>query len=411
MVMVYVLIAMLAMLGICSLAVDIGRVQVAKTGLRIAADAAARQAIYDLSAGSSTSTAIADAVAMAANNKCDGVAVSLNSGTDVVVGRWNTSTKTFSANSNPMGAVSPSMPAVQVYARRTSATNNPIPTIFAQALGIQNSSITATSVAALVSVTAPITQFVSAHGDPWLAGEPANTLASEPDTGYGTPSNNNHPWEYDIANPGLVDTSSTVNSDSSKVERSDYSSGEPYASPVAYKVSPGAMIQISVPLNSSNEASNSGYLTSGSGSYTADGMNSGSQAIYSDDAANPGLGQGSVTTSGSEHGISNIAAPLNSLLGVFLNQAGATSGADSQTAPAGVDYSTQTAQNYTTMEPLLNQSFFIGNGSTSGGSQQTIVVPANSYKLYLGTMDGHEWSNNVGGYNATITQNQIEVVQ
>jgi len=158
-------------------------------------------------------------------------------------------------------------------------------------------------------------------------------------------------------------------------------------------------------------SNSSGYLTGGTGSYTADGSNSGSYLIYSDDAANPSLPQGSQTTAGSEHGISNIEAPINSLIGVFLDKTSSTNGADSETAPSGIDYSTQTARDYLSVEPQINQSFFIGNGSTSSSVQQTIIVPSNAYQMFLGTMDGHEWSNNVGGFNATITQFQVELVR
>jgi hypothetical protein len=148
-------------------------------------------------------------------------------------------------------------------------------------------------------------------------------------------------------------------------------------------------------------------------STTANGEDSGSVAIYSDDAANPTDSQGTVTTSGSEHGISNIATPLNSLNGVFLDQGSSSAGADNtsgETVPTGQDYSTQTARDYTTLEPQLNQSFYVGTGQTSSGVQQTIVVPNNAYELFLGTMDGHEWSNNQGGFNATITSFDVEIV-
>jgi hypothetical protein len=39
------------------------------------------------------------------------------------------------------------------------------------------------------------------------------------------------------------------------------------------------------------------------------------------------------------------------------------------------------------------------------------VVPNNATRLFLGTMDGHEWSNNVGSFQATITQYSIEIVK
>jgi hypothetical protein len=58
-----------------------------------------------------------------------------------------------------------------------------------------------------------------------------------------------------------------------------------------------------------------------------------------------------------------------------------------------------------------SEPFYVGNGQTSTFINQTIVVPANTYQLFLGTMDGHEWSNNVGGFTATISQYQVQMVQ
>ncbi|MGA2441480.1 MAG: TadG family pilus assembly protein, partial [Tepidisphaeraceae bacterium] len=317
---IYVIIALIAMLGICSLAVDLGRVQTAKTELRRAADASARAGAACIPQG--TSAVRSAAIAIAAQNKCDGANVVLTN-SNISVGFWNKSSNTFSTSGSADNVTT--FNAVQISALRTKANGNPIPLLFGSILGASTCNVTATSVAALVAVSAPITQYVSGHGNPWLAGEPAGTLGSVPDDNY-QPSNNNHPWKNDIANPAKVDTASNTYTDSSKVKSSDYSSGEPYGSPVAYNVNPGSVIQISVP--QSDTATNSGYLSSpGNGiNSTADGQGS---PIYSDDAANPSLPQGTVTTSGTEHGISNIATPLNSMLGVFMDQNGATYGADS----------------------------------------------------------------------------------
>ncbi|MGD0390363.1 MAG: TadG family pilus assembly protein, partial [Tepidisphaeraceae bacterium] len=371
-----------------------------------------------------TSAVQSAAIAIAAQNKCDGASVVLTD-SNISVGIWNKSTSTFSTSGSANNTTT--FNAVQISALRTKANGNPIPLLFGSILGASTCNVTATSVAALVAstVNAPTTDYVSAHGNPWLAGEPAGTLGSVPDDGY-MPSNNDHPWKNDIANPGKVATAVanagssgpyTPPTDSSKVASSDYSTGEPYGSPVAYNVTPGSVIQI----QASGSATNSGLLdNTGSGiSTTPDGNNGGSYAIYSDDAANPNLTQGTVTTSGSEHGISNIATPLNSLNGVFLDQNGAAHGADSTQettesnapgTPSGLDFSTQTARDYTAIQPDLNQTFFIGNGQTSSGVQQTIVVPNNAYTLFLGTMDGHEWSNNQGGFTVTITEFNVELV-
>jgi hypothetical protein len=353
------------------------------------------------------------AIAIAAENKCDGASVTLTA-SNVTVGIWNKNTSTFSTSGTADNTTT--FNAVQITCLRTKANGNPIPLLFGQILGANTCNVDATSVAALISTTAPITQYVSAHGNPWLAGEPKGTMASVPDDGY-QPSNNDHPWEYDIANPAKVDTASNTYTDSKKVESSDFSSGEPYGSPVAYSVSPGAVIQISVPTSGTGStATNSGLLdNTGTGiSTTADGNDNGSYPPYSDDAANSTtLPQGTTTTSGSEDGISNIITPLNSLTGVFLDQGSSSAGADhtsGETVPPGLDFSNPSARDYTDLEPQLNQSFYIGTGQTSSGVQQTIIVPNNAYELFLGTMDGHEWSNNQGGFNATITQFNVEIV-
>jgi Flp pilus assembly protein TadG len=407
---IYVLFALIVMLGFCSLAVDLGRVQTAKTELRRAVDAAARSGAASLPQG------LADvqkaALDIASKNKVDNLSLTLNT-TDVQIGIWNKSTQTFSKNGSADYVTT--FNAVQVIGRRTKANGNPIPLVFGSILGASTCDVNATAVAALISIGTPRSVYVSAHGNPWLAGEPFGTLGSVPDNDYDKPkANDDHPWKYDIANPADVDTSSTIYADSTKVESTDYSTGEPYGSPAEFKltVTPGSVVQVSIPLDSSNVAVNHGYLDSpGSDvTYYADGSSDGSIAIYSDDAANPNLPQGSVTTSGSEHGISNIATPINSVVGVFLNTSGGQVPDDQGAPPPGLDYSTQTDRDYTSIEPDLRQSFYVGNGETSTGVQQTIVVPPNANTLFLGTMDGHEWSNNQGGFHATITQFQIELV-
>jgi Flp pilus assembly protein TadG len=407
---IYVLFALIVMLGFCSLAVDLGRVQTAKTELRRAVDAAARSAAASLPQG--TDAVQKAALGIASKNKVDNLSLTLNT-TDVQIGIWNKSTQTFSKNGSADYVTT--FNAVQVIGRRTKANGNPIPLVFGSILGASTCDVNATAVAALISIGTPRSVYVSAHGNPWLAGEPFGTLGSVPDNDYDKPkANNDHPWKYDIANPTDVDTSSTIYADSTQVESTDYSTGEPYGSPAEFKltVTPGSVVQVSIPLDSSNVAVNHGYLDSpGSDvSYYADGSSDGSIAIYSDDAANPNLPQGSVTTSGSEHGISNIATPINSVVGVFLNTSGGQVPDDQGAPPPGLDFGTQSERDYTSIQPDLRQSFYVGNGETSTGVQQTIVVPPNANTLFLGTMDGHEWSNNQGGFHATITEFQIELV-
>ncbi|MGD0542673.1 MAG: pilus assembly protein TadG-related protein [Tepidisphaeraceae bacterium] len=403
---IYVLVSMVAMMGFCSFAVDLGRVQTAKTEIRRAADAAARVAAAYLSQespGATSGPVQTQAEGIAKSNRVDGTPLVL-ADTNIVTGSWDTTrtppvfTKWGTAN-----------PARGIYSAVQVSAVRQIPLLFGSILGARTCNVTATSTAALVSIQAPVIQYVSAHGNPWLAGEPTGTLASQPDQGY---ADSSHPWKYDVAgNSGTYSSSGTPQyTNSKKVESTDYTTDEPYESPTefALDVQPGSVIQISVPLNSENLATNSGYYNGQDRpSYEADGSNNGSYAIYSDDGANPSLPQGSVTTSGSEHGISNIAVPINSMIGVFLdNNVPDKDGA----VPAGIDYSTQTERDYLSVEPDLRQAFYVGAGQTSLGDQQTIIVPAGATRLFLGTMDGHEWSNNLGGFNATISQFEIELV-
>jgi hypothetical protein len=405
MAMIYVLVSLVAMLGFCSFAVDLGRVQTAKTEIRRGADAAARVAAAYLSQesdGGASGPVQTQAEAIAKLNYVDGSPLILNN-SQIVIGTWD-STRTpgvFIKGGTPN-------PAAGIYSAVQVSAVRQIPLLFGSILGARTCNVTANSTAALIAIQKPLTQYVSAHGNPWLAGALAGTLASQPDHGYADAT---HPWKYDVAgNSGTFTAGKPEYVNSSKVESTDYATGEPYETPSEFvlDVQPGSVIQITVPLDSSNLAVNSGYYNGSSKpSYEADGSNNGSYAIYSDDGANPSLPQGSITTSGSEHGISNIAAPINSMIGVFLdNNVPDKDGS----VPAGKDFSTQSERDYMSVEPDLRQSFYVGAGQTSLGDQQTILVPAGATRLFLGTMDGHEWSNNLGGFNATITQFEIELV-
>jgi len=103
---------------------------------------------------------------------------------------------------------------------------------------------------------------------------------------------------------------------------------------------------------------------------------------------------------GAENGISNLGAPINSLIGVFLGP-GAPNLAP---PPATLDFNSSAAQDYLTLSPLLQQSFFIGNGLTSEGIQQQIVIPAGASRLYLGTMDGCCWLDNLGSFTVQVSE-------
>ena len=101
---------------------------------------------------------------------------------------------------------------------------------------------------------------------------------------------------------------------------------------------------------------------------------------------------------GAQNGISNIIAPINALIGVFLGPDVPNGSA----APAALDFSSPASREYTTLSPLLKQVFFIGDGKTSGLQVQQIIAPAGATRLFLGTMDGFDNHNNVGSYAVTV---------
>src|SRR5262249_44774054 len=94
---------------------------------------------------------------------------------------------------------------------------------------------------------------------------------------------------------------------------------------------------------------------------------------------------------GSDTGIANVTAPLYSVVGVFLDN----TQPNLSPAPVGLDFSV-IGLNFTALAPALKQVFFIGDGMTNTAVAQQFTVPAGATRLFLGTMDGFEWSNNTG---------------
>ena len=97
-------------------------------------------------------------------------------------------------------------------------------------------------------------------------------------------------------------------------------------------------------------------------------------------------------------GKSDISAPSNSLVGVFLTN----SDPSNQPSPSAYDFSTQTARDYTALAPAIGQVFFIGSGKTSTGAIHLITVPVGGTRLFLGVMDAYQWNNNVGSVSVSI---------
>jgi hypothetical protein len=140
---VYVSIVSLALLGFVSLGVDFGRVEVAKTELQRAADAAA---LYG-STGASDGTYSAKAIDAANDNKVDGSALVLTNA-DVQSITWNSGTGTYTT-----GGASPN--GVKVSAYRIASRGTAIPLMFGSLIGMPTCNIHATSVAVYSSGLPP----------------------------------------------------------------------------------------------------------------------------------------------------------------------------------------------------------------------------------------------------------------
>ena len=100
-----------------------------------------------------------------------------------------------------------------------------------------------------------------------------------------------------------------------------------------------------------------------------------------------------------ENGIAALTAPFSCSVGVFL----ADAQPDQTPAPPGLDFSTPESRDYLVLLPELKQVFFIGDGVTAAGTTQHVLIPAGATRLYLGTMDSCEWLNNIGKFDAIVT--------
>lgn len=123
------------------------------------------------------------------------------------------------------------------------------------------------------------------------------------------------------------------------------------------------------------------------------------------DAGTDANGDTSAATSHALHaylGKSDVIAPINSLLGVFLTDKDPSH----EPAPATLDFSTEQARNYEDLRPEIGQIFYIGNGKTSAGAFKKVVVPATATRLYFAIMDGYQWNNNHGALTGALKIDQ-----
>jgi len=118
----------------------------------------------------------------------------------------------------------------------------------------------------------------------------------------------------------------------------------------------------------------------------------------------PPDGSSILASHGSENGISDVTAPYDSLLGVFLDD----TRPNETRAPRGLGFGS-IGGDFLTLSPKLKQVFFIGAGTTRRGAVRRYLVPKGATKLYLGTMDGYDWNNNSGSFLVMAAIERSEV--
>lgn len=333
---IYLLVIFTVLMGIASLAVDFGRVQVARSELQRAADAAARAAAGNLDQGFAYARSQAQSYAKA--NLADGTPVILDD-KDVEFGVWKNNK--FSKNGNP-----DDINAVRVTTLRTSERGNAVPLLLARTVGPSYCDAEAVAIA-LLHPRIAYTFTVPGTSDPYLAGMPAGTNASTTDYA-GTPDD---PKQSPLQVQGIP-------------------------------IVPGTAINFSFDGAVRNNPNYNNYDPDGNLSWI----------LNHDNRA--------------ENGIADVRMPINALLGVFLDdrQPNKTS------APAGLDFSSDASRDFDTLKPGLKQPFFIGDGMNSRGKVQQFIVPPGATRLYLGTMDGFEWSNNKGAFETHVSRPQQIVI-
>lgn len=115
----------------------------------------------------------------------------------------------------------------------------------------------------------------------------------------------------------------------------------------------------------------------------------------------------------------NVNTPLTAISGIRANRDGffagvfLADGVPTGSAPAALDFRNVNKGgmgiDFTSLSPVLNQVFFIGDGKTGGGATQDFVVPVGATRLFVGSLDawytstGACWGDNPWTFTADLT--------
>jgi len=334
---IYTVVTLTALMAMLSLAVDGAHIQLVKTELQSAADAAAMYAAAGLKNQlNGKSGAIGNAKAVAAQNTSDGRALSV-SDSDVELGIWNIEKRTFTTATDINLAN-----AVRVTVRRNTANGNAKQMFFGSVTGKSTYDVSASAIAMTINDAG--TEFkVEATSNPWLSGMPDGS----------------------VANP------------KNPAKNPDYA---PEASPTLLS---------GIPLDEGTMLTFDG-VNGGANNMPSD------QKFDADGNTGSGAANNQYSPQkGAENGIADVRAPFNSLIGIFMDDDVPTKTA---APPVALDFSTTGSRNFTQLAPALKQPFFIGDGRTSTGEVQSFAIPSGTTRLFIGTMDSFEWNNNIGAF-------------
>ena len=350
-------VSLTVLLGMSSFALDLGRVNLAKTELHRTADAAARAGAAALSFDSATARGQARVWAKA--NKVDNRALA-DSSITVTVGVWSDTAHVF--RTALIAGEAPN--AVRVELTRPAVGPESIPLMWGSLIGTNGCQVRAEAIAEYIPGV-NVNQQVEGTANPFLAGMPNGSTASNVNP------HNSKDKAGDELSPDL-----------NKRKQSPQ--------PVPIAVTPGDVISFDEPAQ---------------GTVRHDP----NLAFYSPDGQLDAVGHNNLTTNDSgsytsnyynDNGIADMKAPINALAGVFTGDAAPNASA----APANLDFSSPASRDFSSLSPLNKQTFFIGDGTDSGGMKQTFIVPQGATKLYLATWDFYEWNNNAGNRVIKITR-------
>jgi hypothetical protein len=137
------------------------------------------------------------------------------------------------------------------------------------------------------------------------------------------------------------------------------------------------------------------FLTNVSGTIS---LNGGGGQNDADGVIQSGGGYPTWSYAGSYGGISAIEIPsAGAIIGVFEP---GTVPANGAAAPAELNFHSTINTNFTSLSPLLYQTFFMGDGLTGDGTglTQQFQVPQGATELYLGITDAEGFNGPPGGY-------------